>query len=146
MNNTFTILNRKTPLIINAFILNFFLLTVLVIWGINTLSYQSFLKVHSNILKIDSFYYLEVLIPIKEVNQITIENKLIIDNKTYNFNIYKTDPNITYKNNTNYQKIYLQVFNLNKEYQINGYQIEIKLLKEKKKIINYLKEWGGKYE
>ena len=71
MNNKFIILNRKTSLIIKIFLLNTLILTILVIWGINTLSYQNYIQLHSKLLSLNSKYYLEVLIPIKEVNQIT---------------------------------------------------------------------------
>ena len=40
------------------------------------------------------FYYMEVLVPVKEVNQITKQNKIIIDKKIYNYTIYKTDNKI----------------------------------------------------
>ena len=36
-------------------------------------------------------------------------------------------------------KIYLEIFNLDKEYLINGYQLDLKILLENKKIIEYLK-------
>ena len=45
-----------------------------------------------------------------------------------------------YLNNENYQKIYLKVLNLDKSYLINGYEMDIKILTEKKKIIDYIKE------
>jgi len=140
MINSYKILNRKTSFIIKIFIFNIFILIMFVIWGINTLYYQNFIQLHSHILYFDSYYYMEVLIPIKEVNQITKQSQIIIDSKKYNYEIYKIDNNAVYINEENYQKIYLKILNLDETYMINGYKVDVKILKEKKKIIDYLKE------
>lgn len=139
MIDSYVILHRKTKFIIKVFIFNVLFITLLVIWSINTFSYQSFFHIHSKILYSNSFYYLEVLIPVKEVNQITSQNKIIIDSKEYYYQVYKVEPESVYLNNENCQKIYLKIDNLEKEFLINGYQVDVKFLKEKKKIIDYLK-------
>ena len=140
MINSYIILNRKTPFIMKLYIFIILSLTLFVIWSINTFYYQTFTQFHSKILKFNSFYYLEVLIPTKEVKQITSQNQIIIDSKKYNYKIYKIDANITYKNKQNYQKIYLEILNLEEDYLINGYQVDVKFFKERKKIIDYFKE------
>lgn len=139
MINSYIILNRKTSFVIKLFLINILILIIFVIWGINTFSYQIFFQFHSKILYFDSFYYIEVLVPVKEVNQITKQDQLIINSKIYNYQIYKTGSNCEYKNGENYQKIYLEIFNLDENYLIDGYELDVKILKEKKKIINYLK-------
>lgn len=140
MINSYIILNRKTSFISKLFLFIVLSLILLVIWGINTLYYQSYIKLHSQILYFNPNYYLEVLVPVKEVNQITKQNKIIIEDKTYNYNIYKIISNVEYINNINYLKIFLEIDNLDKTYLINGYQTDIKILKDKKKIIDYFKE------
>ena len=140
MNNSYTILNRNSSFIINSFIINILILISFAIWGINTFKIHSFIQIHSKILYFDSFYYMEVLVPAKEVNQITKQNKIIIDKKIYNYTIYKTDNKIKYQNNENYQKIYLKIYNLDDFYLKDGYEMDVKFLKEKKKIIDYIRE------
>lgn len=140
MIDSYIILNRKTSIIIKTFIFNIFLIGIIVIWGINALYYQTSFQVHSKILNFNSFYYLKVLIPVKEVKQITEQNQIIIDGKQYYYQVYKVDPDVMYENNNNYQKVYLEVNNLKRDYQKNGYQLDVKILGEKKKIIDYLKE------
>ena len=139
MIDSYVILHRKTKFIIKVFIFNVLFITLLVIWSINTFSYQSFFHIHSKILYFNSFYYLEVLIPVKEVNQITSQNKIIIDSKEYHYQVYKVEPDSVYLNNENCQKIYLKIDDLEEKFLINGYQVDVKFLKEKKKIIDYLK-------
>ena len=121
MINSYIIINRKTSSIIKLFILNIFILTFIVIWGINTFYYQSFIQLHSKILYYKSNYYMEVLVPVKEVKQITNKNKLILNSKIYNYQIYNIDNNVIYINHTNFQKVYLKIQNLDKSYKINGY-------------------------
>lgn len=139
MIDSYIIINRQPNLIIKLFIYNILYLIVLVIWSINTFYYHSFFQVHSQILRINSLYYLEVLIPVEEVNIITNQSKIEIASKNYNYQVYKIDPNAIYDGNKNYQKIYLKIENLEESYQINGYQLEIKIEKSSKKIIDYLK-------
>ena len=141
MINHYLILNRKPSFIIKTFILVISFIIIAVIWGVNTFYYQNFIILHSRIKYFDnSYYFIEVLVPIKEVKQITNQNQIAINNKTYNYLIYKIDNNITYIDDENYQYVYLKVINLDDSYLINGYETDVKILKERKKIIDYLKE------
>lgn len=140
MINTYLILNRKAHFIIFIFILNIIFLFSLVTYGINTYYYQSYYNYNSIIHSKNSLFYLEVFIPESEVNEITSKNIIIINKDKYYYTVKKTNHSITYKDNTNYQKIYLEVINLDKRYLKNNYHIAIKIPKEKKKIIEYIKE------
>ena len=139
MIDKYIILNRKPNNIIKIFIIIIIFLTGIVIWGINNFTYQKYLLVHSQILNLNSYYYLEVLIPAKEVNQITKQNSLWINQKKYTYRILKIDNNIIFQNQENYIKVNLEIDNLEKKYQVNGYHLDIKFKKKSKKIIEYLK-------
>ena len=140
MIDSYIILNRKPSIILKVYLFNIILIIIIVIWGINTFYYQNYFQIHSEISNFNSFYFLEVLIPVKEVNQITKQNKIIIDKKEYYYQVYKINPDIIYKNNINYQKIYLEVNALEDFYQKKGYHVVAKIPKERKRIIDYLKE------
>lgn len=140
MIDSYIILNRKTNLIIKCFVFNICVIMILIIWGINTFKYQSYFHIHSKILNFNSYYLMEVLIPEKEVNQIIKKNKLLIGNKEYIYRVYEISNNIIYKDSINYQKIYLEVFELDDIYKFNNYRLEIKIPNEKKKILDYLLE------
>lgn len=140
MNNSYTILNRKISLIIIIFNINILLITILIIWGINSFNYQKFINIHARIINLKSFYVVEVIVPVKEVNKIANKSIVIINSKKYNYSIYKIDNDCFYKNNTNYQKIYLNIYNLDKSYLINNYELDLKIPTEKKKIIHFFKE------
>ena len=140
MINSYIILNRKTSFITKLFIIIIILLSLFIIWGINTFYYQKYLKLHSKILYFNPNYYMEVLVPVKEVNQIMKQNKIIINDKEYNYKVYEVISNVEYIDNINYIRIVLEIYNLDEIYLVNGYQTDIKILKEKKKIIDYFKE------
>ena len=139
MIDSYIIINRKPKFIIKIFLFITILIILLVIWAINTLYINSFINVQSHIINSNSYFLLKVLVPQKEVKKIT-SNKLILNNKLYNYTIYRTEDKITYKNNINYLTLYLIIHNLEEEYKINGYHTEVKIIKKKEKIINYLKE------
>ncbi len=67
------------------------------------------------------------------------QNQIWINNETYTYKVAKKDEKIIYKDNKNYQKLYLEINNLRKEYQIDGYHLNAKFIKSKEKIINLLK-------
>lgn len=140
MIDSYIIINRKTSPIIKFFLFNICIIIVLIIWGINTLEYKSFIHIHSKITNFNSYYVLEVLVPVKEVNQIIKQNNLYIGEKLYIYNIYDIEKNIIYKDDINYQTLYLEVKNLEKDYLINNYRLNIKIPKSKKTIIKYIIE------
>lgn len=133
MIDSYIILNRKTNFIIKIFLYNICFLIILVIWWINTTNYQTFFHIHSQIQNLNSTFYMEVLIPVKEVKKITNQDKIVIDSKGYTYRVAKIEENIIYKNNINYQKLYLEIYHLDLTYQINGYHLEVKIPKENKK-------------
>lgn len=111
-----------------------------IIYGMNTYTYQNYIQLHSEIIIKNSLFYLEVLIPEKEVSNITTNEKIIIEKKEYQYKVIEQDNKITYQNNINYQKCYLEIINLEKNYQKEGYHLLIKIPQKKKKIMEYFKE------
>lgn len=140
MIDGYIIMNRKSNLIIKVFIFNICIVIILVIWGINTFEYQKKLKFHSRISNFNSYYLLEVLVPIKEVSQVIKENKLLIDDISYDYEINDIDEVLIVEKNVNYQKIYLLVNDLDNTYKINNLILDIKIPVSKKKIIKYFIE------
>lgn len=82
---------------------------------------------------------LKLLVNLDDIKYITNNNSLKIDNIYYEYQISKISEEL-YVDETlnNYKYIYLKVNNLN---NINNYVYEIKLVKENKKLIEYLKEY-----
>lgn len=130
MIDKYIILNKKMNIVMRVFIYNIILLTGLIIWCINTIPYQKYFLIHSQISSLNSYYCIEVLIPVKEVNRVISKNTLWINRKKYTYKVLKKDEKIIYKNKTNYLKLYLEVNNLEKEYLIDGYHIDVMFKEE----------------
>ena len=130
MINQYLILNKNPNILMKIFIYNIIFITGLIIWGINTISYQKYYLIHSQVLNLNSYYCIEVLIPVKEVKKVTSNNNLWINKKKYHYIVKNADNHITYKNKINYIKLYLKVLNLEKEYQIDGYHLDVQFKKE----------------
>ena len=77
MIDTYYILNKKCNFSIYVFILNVIILLSYIIYGMNTYTYQNYIQLHSEIIIKNSLFYLEVLIPEKEVSNITTNEKII---------------------------------------------------------------------
>ena len=82
---------------------------------------------------------LQLLAEIEDIKYISSNKKMQIDNITYNYKISKISEELYLDESfNNYKYIYLDVKNLN---NINNYVYDIKLAKENKTIIKYLKEY-----
>jgi len=82
---------------------------------------------------------LKLLVNINEIKYITNNNKIKINNQIYNYHISKISEEIYVDDALiNYKYIYLKVENLS---NIDNYVYDIKIEKENKKLIEYLKEY-----
>ena len=81
MIDTYYILNKKCNFSVYVFILNVIILLSYIIYGMNTYIYQTYIQLHSEIIIKNSLFYLEVLIPEKEVSNVVKEEKIIINQK-----------------------------------------------------------------
>jgi hypothetical protein len=83
--------------------------------------------------------YLELIVNITDMKYITNNNIVTIDNKLYHYSINKISEDLYVDElYNNYKNIYLKVDDL---YNVNNYVYEIKLVKENKKLIEYLKDY-----
>ena len=82
---------------------------------------------------------LELLVNLEDIKYISNNNILEIDNILYSYNIDKISEDLYVDDSlNNYKYIYLTVDNLR---NIDNYVYEVKLEKENKKIIEYLKDY-----
>lgn len=82
---------------------------------------------------------IKLFVQIDDIKYFTNNDKLIIDNLSYDYIVDRIDEEMYVDASfNNYKYVYLKVKNLN---NINNYVYEIKLVKDNKKIIEYLKEY-----
>ena len=82
---------------------------------------------------------LQLLVNIDDLKYISNNDKLEINSQLYQYRIEKISEELYVDENlNNYKYVYLQVNDLN---NLNNYVYEVKLVKENKKLIGYLKEY-----
>lgn len=137
MIDTYILLNRKPRLIFKLFIYNILILIGLIIYAIFNFKYTSYFCSNSKITFRDNIYLLKLEISIENLDIVVQNSKIIINNKEYMYQVYQIDSNVDY--NSMCQIVYLKIFNLEDYYLINNYSINIKIIKDSKVLIDYLK-------
>ena len=125
--------NKYHPIYNIGIILIIILITFIYIATIY--KYQTFLitkgKINNN--------YLELLLDLKDIEYLSKQNELLIDNKIHSYKVISIGENLYIDDQyNNYKYVYLEVNNLT---NINNYVYEVKIKKENKKIIEYLKDY-----
>lgn len=102
----------------------------------------------SNIYKYKSYYitkgtvidgYIKIIANIEDIKYFTSNNILQIDSINYKYTVERIDEELYIDENyENYKYLYIKVDNIK---NINNYVYEIKLLKQNKPIIDYLKDY-----
>lgn len=129
----YIILNKKNKIKSSTIIL--FVIILLILLLSNVLEYESFYDISA----IYNNSNVTLLVNLKDLDNILINDYLIIDNKKYKYYIKSIDEGLLIDNNLNYKKININI-NLPKKYQINNLIINFRKRREKKKIIYYLKD------
>lgn len=127
------ILKRKNyPKVYNIGIIMIVILFIFLLIG-SIYDYQTYLIVDSQM--VDN--KLELLVKSDEVKYVLEGDYLFVDNEKYFYKLIEIDDEKIYGIDKQiYQYIYLDVKNIKK---INNYIYQVKFLKEKKKMIKYLK-------
>lgn len=137
-NNTYLINNKKHNKLFALSIIIIVSFVFLIILT-HTIKYKTYYKNKIIVYKNDS-YYLKTYINANDINIITKNKKIIIDNKLYNYQIISIENLEVTPNYQNYQEITLEVKNLVENYKINNLSIDYKILNEDILLIKYIKK------
>lgn len=128
------ILSRK----IKYFVYVYILIIIIIMLSLITMSmifkYKLYYKVKAIVAEDNN---LKVYIPLNDIKYILKNDYLFIDNKKYKYNIKEINKEYLTDNMTTYQVIILEL-SLPSEYKYQNLTLDIKLIKENKKIINYI--------
>ena len=103
-----------------------------------TCNYKTYYKVLGKVVY-NNNYLLEIPCEYNNIEYIINNNTLSINNKIYNYNIINVDNNLyVTQENINYLLVYLSYNEIPK---INNLVLEVKILKENKKIIYYILDY-----
>lgn len=131
------ILTRKIKYIVYVYVMIIIIMLLSLIIAFMLLDYKTYYKLRGLVIKEDSSYYIKLYIPLDNIKFITNNNIIIIDNKKYYYQIREIDSEYFTDNITTYQIVTISLDIPNK-YKYNNLTLDLKLIKENKKIIDYL--------
>ena len=132
--NSYIILNKNTNKLIKLFIITSLFIVLLLVLTLN-IKYKKYYYLYG---QVDNNYRLILYCDIKYLEVIKKNNKVVINNDTYNYKILSIDTNYTILNNTNnYIQLVIDI-NLNSEDKITNNILKLKVLVSNKKLFYYL--------
>ena len=132
--NSYIILNKNTKKLIKLFIITSLFIVLLLILTLN-IKYKKYYYLYG---QVDNNYRLILYCDIKYLEVLKKNNKVVINNDTYNYKILSIDTNYTILNNTNnYIQLVIDI-NLNSEDKITNNILKLKVLVSNKKLFYYL--------
>lgn len=136
MNNLdiYTLLNNKEHRIFYKINYILIVLISIIIYIICTCKYQSYYIIKGKMIN----NKLELKVPIEDIKYFKDNYYLLISNKQYNYEIANVSNLFIDDNYHNYIFLYLDIDNL---FNVDNYIYEIKIPKENKPIIEYLKNY-----
>lgn len=147
MNNSYDVeivLNKMVPKIYSLISILCIIFVLLIIIFL-PFKYKTYLKYNFYVCEIDNKYLLSSYLNNKELNNLINNNILIFNNKKYQYKIkYINEDNYVNSKNEITKLTYIDI-NLEDKYKINNYLITAKILKEDKKIFDYIIDYfkGG---
>lgn len=132
--NSYIILNKNTNKLIKLFIITSLFIILLLVLTLN-IKYKKYYYLYG---QVDNNYRLILYCDIKYLEVLKKNNKVVINNNTYNYKILSIDTNYTILNNTNnYIQLVIDI-NLNSEDKITNNILKLKVLVSNKKLFYYL--------
>lgn len=132
--NSYIILNKSTNKLIKLFIITSLFIVLLLVLTLN-IKYKKYYYLYG---QVDNNYRLILYCDIKYLEVLKKNNKVVINNNTYNYKILSIDTNYTILNNTNnYIQVVIDI-NLNSEDKITNNILKLKVLVSNKKLFYYL--------
>lgn len=132
--NSYIILNKSTNKLIKLFIITSLFIILLLVLTLN-IKYKKYYYLYG---QVDNNYRLILYCDIKYLEVLKKNNKVVINNNTYNYKILSIDTNYTILNNTNnYIQVVIDI-NLNSEDKITNNILKLKVLVSNKKLFYYL--------
>jgi len=99
--------------------------------------YKTYYDIRGVVINEDNNFYIRIYVPLDCIKYITDNDVVLIDEREYKYNIISIDSEYFTDNINTYQIIKIKCY-LDEKYMINNLTIDMKFLKENKKIIDYI--------
>ena len=134
------ILERKIKYYVYIYIMIIIITILSLITFAILFNYKIYYKVRGIVLS-EEDYSIKIIVPLEDIKYITKNDTIIIDKEEYKYKIKEIDRKYITDNKRTYQIIILEL-NLPNKYKYNNLTLDLRLIKENKKIIKYiLRTW-----
>ena len=131
------ILERKIESIVYVYIMIIIVIMLSLIMLFILCYYKTYYDVRGIVIEEDSHYYIRIYVPIEYLEYITDNDIVKIDDVEYKYKIISIDNEYFTDNMTTYQIVKIEV-NIRDKYKFNNITLDLKFLKENKRIIDYI--------
>lgn len=131
------ILGRKIGPLIYVYVMIIVVIILSLIIFFILCYYKTYYDIRGVVINEDNNFYIRIYVPLDYIKYITDNDIVLIDDKEYRYNVVSIDNEYFTDNINTYQIIKIECF-LNEKYKINNLTLDLKFLKENKKIIDYI--------
>lgn len=131
------ILERKIGPIVYVYIMIIIVIMLSLIMLFILCYYKTYYNVRGVVIEESSHYYIRIYVPIEYLKYITDNDIVKIDDVKYKYKIISIDSEYFTDNMTTYQIVRIEV-NMKDKYRFNNLTLDLKFLKENKRIIDYI--------
>lgn len=135
------ILQRKLNTLMYVYIMIIIIILLSLIIFFMLFNYKTYYKVRGIVETENANCYIKIYVPLKDLKYITGGKEVIINKKSYLYEILNIDSEYSTDNKNTYQGMTLKV-NLPSTYSINNLTLDLKFIKSNKKVINYILKKG----
>lgn len=129
-------LRKSVPFIYKLVVIMFILIIICIVYILN-IDYYSVINTKGVVKVIDNEYYLVISVKEDDVKYLVNGDYFMFNDKFVYYKIVDIDEDVYSDNNDNYRVIYLKAM-LDKKYRVNNLNLDIRINRENKKIINYV--------
>lgn len=131
------ILQRKIGPLVYVYIMTITVIMLSLIILSILCCYKTYYTIKGVITNENNHYYIKTYVPVDYIKYI-INNKIVrVDDEDYQYKIISIDSEYFTDNITTYQIIKIEV-NLKEKYKFNNLTVDLKFLRENKRIIDYI--------
>lgn len=134
--DTEIILQRKIEPFIYVYIMIIIVIMLSLIILSITYHYKTYYKIKGIVTK-EEDYYIRIYMPLKDINYLVNNDYIIINNNKYKYNIISLEEEYFQNELNTYQIVKISI-ELPNNYKHNNLTLDLKLLKEDKRIIDYI--------
>ncbi len=131
------ILQRKINLLVYVYIMIIIVIILSLIIFFILCHYKTYYTIRGVVINEDNCFYIRIYAPLEKVKYITDNDVVMINRREYKYNVVMIDSEYFTDNIFTYQIVKIEA-QLDNNYKFNNLTIDLKFLKDNKRIIDYI--------